>query len=305
MKLIYEGADILAGVSVNQCIVEMYAEKRSDRIVIRFNDPQLKWGKWRPERGDVVELSEGPMSTGAMYVTSMQPTNGFYTLHAQAMPESMTAGTYKSWGEVKLKQLGQEVASRHGLAYESYGVTDRTYKYLAQRGEPDISFLQFRCQLEGCAVTVHDGKLVVYDEASMERQAPEETLRVSIDGVYEYSESQHDIYGSCKVVGGACSGEYADTSVGSSRVLIPPKVDLNDSDEALRFARNLLRLHNKYRCTGYMRRALMLGYAPATVLRIETAKAEEWNGDVFVTQVRHDFIRNETKLWFRRPLEGY
>ena len=39
--------------------------------------------------------------------------------------------------------------------------------------------------------------------------------------------------------------------------------------------------------------------------RIETAKAEEWDGDVFVTQVRHDFIRNETKLWFRKPLEGY
>ena len=41
------------------------------------------------------------------------------------------------------------------------------------------------------------------------------------------------------------------------------------------------------------------------MINIETEKASGWNGKIFVTRTRHDFLTGETKVFFRKPLEGY
>lgn len=306
MKLIYKGSDILKRVSVNQCVVEKHAELESDTLLLRFNDVKGSWSQCSPEIGDEIELSEGTMSTGVMYVSSVSPKNGLYTLCARSSPLDFKNNSFKSWEEVKFSQLAKEIAGRHGLRYEGYDVTDWTYPYLAQRGEPDSSFLQHRCQIEGYAMIVRDKKLVIYDERSLETAPSSATLKVGRDGVYEYPEDASSGYGYCKVISGSYSGSFKDPTASMSNVYVPQiPLQVGSNLEAERFAKNLLRLVNKYRCKGYVRKSLMLEYAPGTVLKLETDKAKGDNGRIFVTRVRHDFMRNETKLWFRKPLEGY
>ena len=59
VKLIYKGTDILKRVSVNQCVIEKYAELESDTLILRFNDVRGSWSQWSPEFGDEIKLIEG------------------------------------------------------------------------------------------------------------------------------------------------------------------------------------------------------------------------------------------------------
>ena len=79
----------------------------------------------------------------------------------------------------------------------------------------------------------------------------------------------------------------------------------NSNAEAARFAKGLLRNANKYGHTGQFSKALLTGYAAASLLQLKTEKASAWNGPVFVYKVRHDFVGNKSTLYFRDLLEGY
>lgn len=88
MNLYYNGVDIYGDVSVNYCVHEMFAEKQADTLVIRFNDTKGTWSKWQPAEGDTVQFKEGASDTGKMFVHSMKPENGLFTIRAMSMPKS-------------------------------------------------------------------------------------------------------------------------------------------------------------------------------------------------------------------------
>ena len=82
MNLYYNGVDIYNDVSVNYCVHEMHAEKQADTLVIRFNDTKGVWSKWNPAEGDAIRFKEGASDTGKMFIHSMRPENGLFTVRA-------------------------------------------------------------------------------------------------------------------------------------------------------------------------------------------------------------------------------
>lgn len=47
-------------------------------------------------------------------------------------------------------------------------------------------------------------------------------------------------------------------------------------------------------------------YAAVSIVTLSTTKASAWNGKIFITKVRHDYVGNKTVLYFRKVrLEGY
>ena len=113
------------------------------------------------------------------------------------------------------------------------------------------------------------------------------------------------MFGSCEVASGSYSGKYvADAS--NSAVLRPEiPIQVTSNAEAARFAEGLLRNANKYGRKGQFSKALMTGYAAASLLTLKTTKASMWDGTVFVYKVRHDFVGNKSTVYFRDLLEGY
>ena len=101
MNLYYNGVDIYGDVSVNYCVHEMFAEKQADTLVIRFNDTKGTWSKWQPAEGDTVQFKEGASDTGKMFVHSMKPENGLFTIRAMSMPKSGKTKKSKSWEGVR------------------------------------------------------------------------------------------------------------------------------------------------------------------------------------------------------------
>ena len=306
MKLMYDGVDIYNDVSVNYCMHEMFAEKQADSLVIRFNDTKGVWSKWNPAAGDTIRFTEGASDTGDMFIHSMTPENGLFTIRALSMPLSGTTRRSKSWDGVRFLQLGNEIAKNHGLEFQNFGCADQIYPYVRQDRETDFAFFSRLCMLEGCAMLIYDGKLIVYNEQHIEQQTPAGTLDVDINGIFQYKDNRSRNYGSCEVSSGIYTGKFNAPGAINTTVFRPEEtIPVTSNAEAARFAKGLLRNANKYGHTGRFSKKLLPGYAAASLLRLKTTKASAWDGTVFVYKVRHDFVGNKSTLYFRHLLEGY
>lgn len=306
MNLIYEGVDITKSVAINRCEAETYAENRADQLMIRFSDAASKWDSWRPVPGDVVQFKDGAADTGKMFIASITPENGLFTLRATSMPPTGDNINSQSWENVKLLQLCADIAKKHGLTLKAYNVTDQLYPYIQQTRLTDFAFLNRLLQLEGCAMIIYDGALVIYDEYTREQSHAADLVKVGPDGRFSYTDNSAQSYGSVELVSGKFRGVFSDANARAARILKPTKpIDCTSDAEAQRFARGLLRQANKNAYTGSFRRKLTTDYAAASVLNLQTLKAGSWDGKIFVTKTRSDFIKGESKIFFRRPLEGY
>ncbi len=305
IRITYAGADITASVSINRCWHDMYAAGRSDTLCLRVNDVDSLWDHWAPTVGDEIIVDYGTIGTGTMFVTAATPRNGMYDITAQSAPASGYEARDKSWQKVRLLQVGEEIAARNGLAFVSYGVNDQLYAYLLQSNEGDFHFLHRRAALEGCAFLVYNKTLILYSEAYIEAQAPAETLEVTVDADYRYDDRRAEQYGACLIENGQYTGNFAIAN-GSSR-LLKPAADfyVGSNGEAVRYAQGLLRAANKGCCGGYVHTRIMPGYAATSTVTLSNARAPSWDGTVFLDHIRNDYGRGKSKIFFRRPLEGY
>lgn len=304
IQIFYKGADITDSVSINRCYHDMYAAGQSDSLHLRLNDTAGLWDAWQPQNGDEIKLVYGAASTGKMFVSDTCPENGLYTIEALSTPPSAYEIQSKAWQKVRLLQIGNEVAARHGLAFRAYGVEDYIYNYILQSNESDLSFLHKRCALEGCAFLVYDGCLVMYAEAYMENMDALEEITFPLDAGYRCLDNRGNLYGSCRMERGSFSGEFS--IGGSPRVLYPTEnISISSGDEAARYAKNLLRQANKEAMTGYIKGPVLPGYAAGSVVNIINGRAPSWNGKVFIHHIRNDYAKGESKIFFRKPLEGY
>lgn len=305
IRITYKGTEITSDVSINTCYHDMYAAGQSDTLLLRVNDVHAIWDTWAPQIGDEIKVDYGTIGTGTMFLTAATPRNGLYDLSAQSAPATGFEVQNKAWKQVGLMQLGREIAARNGLAFESYGVTDQLYTYIQQTGESDFHFLHRRAALEGCAFLVYDKRLILYSEPYMEAQDATEELNVTIDGDYRYIDNRGLLYGSCEVASGNYTGIYA-AGNGAGRVYkVAGPGRIGSNAEAERFAKNLLRSKNKGCLGGFVRSRILTGYAAASTVALKNARAPSWDGKVFLEHVRNDYGRGMSKVFFRRPLEGY
>lgn len=305
IQIFYKGVEITESVSINRCWHDMYASGQSDTLFLRANDTERIWDAWAPAVGDEIRVQYGAIGTGVMFVSGAIPKNGTYDITAQAAPPSGFEKQHKAWQKVRLLQLGREIAERNGLEFSSYGVSDVLYDYILQDGEGDFAFLHRRAVLEGCAVLIYDKKLVLYDERYMEAQTPTEVLEVSLDTDYKYIDKRGELFGSCVVSGGVYSGSF-DAGNGAARIYRPEGFGIvGSSEEAERFAKNLLRGKNKDCYGGYVYSRIMPGYAAASMAELVNVRAPSWDGAVFLHHIRNDYGKGKSKIFFRKPLEGY
>ena len=306
MKILYQGVDIYPDISVHRCYHDMYAEKQSDELLLKLNDTRQLWDTWNPKKGDTIAIEDGAAKTGKMFVESVVPESGIVTLRAYSMPQSVKDKRSKAWEKVKFLQLAQEIAGRHGLTLQTFGITDQTYDYVEQNNLPDFAFFQQRCTLEGAAFLVYDGKLVVYDEAYMESQTPSDTITITPASDFQYRDEGANAYGSAEVVNGGLTGTFS-APAGGDKVLhkvIP--IRMSDQSEADRFARGLLRDAHTPATLGTLGTgSLLRNYAAGSVVTLATEGVKSWDGAAFISRIRHDYVKTRSKLYLRRPLEGY
>lgn len=305
MQIIYNGVEITDRVDVNRCYHDMYAAGRSDTLNLHLNDVANLWDKWAPQKGDMIRVEHEAISTGDMFISSVLPQNGAFGIMAQAAPSTGFDLQSKSWQQVHLLQIAREIAQRNGLTFSSYGVEDRLYPYIVQNNEGDFHLLSRLALREGCAILIYNKSLILYDERHMEAQAPHEVLNIAADVEYKYNDRRFNLYGSCIVENDSYSGTFA-VDNGSVRVYRPENVgSIGSNAEAQRFAKNLLRSVNKGCYGGYIRPNILPGYSAGSMVNLNNPRAPSWDGAVFIDHIRNDYSKSRSKIFFRKPLEGY
>jgi hypothetical protein len=306
VKVFVEGVDITRDVSVNACFHDMYAAEQSDSLYIRFNDTRSLWDTWAPRTGQVISVTEGAADTGRMYIRSIEPEAGKFAIQALSCPPSGSELFNKAWEQVWLHQIITQIAEKHGLTAAFYDVEDYLYTYIGQSMRSDFDFLTSRLVLESCAFLIYDGQLVAYSEPYAESLAPAFTLDVTPETRFEYVNNEEWAYHSIRINCGLYTGTFETPGGQSNRMLLTNvTTDVGSGPEANRFARGLLRHKNKMSRHGVIWSGLLPGIAAGSIVNIRTNGAGSWDGKVFLHHVRHDYVAQTSKLFFRVPLEGY
>ena len=300
LKVLYNGVNITDSISINQCVHDMFACSQADTLLMKFNDVNKVWDSWKAKNENLIEIVCGIAKSGKMYIDSCDPENGLYELRASSIPPDAKEPHTKSWEDVKLLQLGKEIADRHNLGFESYGVEDRLYSYVRQENESDYEFLQKRCDLESLAFVVYNQKLILYSEEYLESQDAAKELEIAEDADFKYSDDSRKGLSAMTIKNGNITGTYKSTNGLTRTDERTVQTYLSGTDEANRFAKGLLRQENKNLATGYLKDALMREFSAGSVLGIKTQGASSWNGKVLVSHIRQDYVNSATKLFFRK-----
>ena len=302
-KVIYEGKDIYPDISVGRCWCDSHAWGSLDCLTVDFGDTRNLWDRWQPKSGDTIAIEDGAAKTGKMYVSSVVPQSSHFTVTAYPAPQSARERRSKSWERVRLYQLLGEVAGRHGLSYETYGVENFEYQYVEQDNESDLQFLDRRLTYEGAGLVVYDGKLIAYSGAWLEGQGASGELSV-VPGVdYEFRDDTARSYGSCTVTDGTTSATW---SAGGGKTLVKVVPErIGSVGEAERWAKGLLRAANREAVRMTIKTDSMLRqYAAGSLATLHASAAASWDGPAVVSAIRHDYYDSKAKVWLTKPL-GY
>ena len=316
LKLFIEGKDMTTDIGIISAVHDTYAADYVDTIVCGLQDKEGKWSKWRPKAGEELEVTLSTCKTGRMWIHKVTSTNGVYYVTARSMPPGKNSVRTREWEGTTFLSTGQLIASELGLSFENHGCSDQSYKRLYQMGEKNTEFFRRLCHMEGFEMTIFDGKLVAYDESTLEHAAPSKKIDFTGHGDFDFTRGEGDKVGSVQVLrtikrnGTGCKDndffkEYEEIMVdqtysqGEGRQLTYDRLKPNDDGEARRWAQGLLKNANKYSSTGRFRLSLQTGLAAGSVVEIKNDRASEWNGPVFLYRVKHDYRAQESTLYFR------
>lgn len=304
LKVVYQGVDIYPEISMGRCWDDMRAWGGMDALTADFGDTRNLWDSWGPKEGDSIEISDGAARTGAMVVSAVKPQSSKITIRAFSAPQSARERRCQSWERVRLFQLIGDVASRNGLAYETYGLENFEYAYVEQDNESDLAFLDRRLTYEGAGMVVFDGKIVAYSGQWLEEQDASDEIVVRPGVDYVFTDDSTRAYKACTVTDGSTTATFSD---GDGKTLVRVISDsISSKAEAERFAKGLLRAENREQTRMVIETDSMLkGYAPGTVLDLDATAAHSWSGKAIVYRMRQDYYDAKCKIWLAKPLGSY
>lgn len=300
-KITYNNTDISEEVSANAVTYDMNCgSDTSDTLSISFDYDSDRWDKWNTKIDDVVEYQNGDISTGKMFVAEKGISNEQFYLFCTSIPSRSKYAHTKSWENVYLEQVFNEVCKRFGFKFVRK-CENQYYKYLAQENESDISFLAKMAKLEGCCMIARDETIYLYQEKELEKA--ESTIELETeDGDFDVSD-QKTLYGQCQVF----SGKYKGLFVGEKeKSQFTRTVKSNSDAECYRFAKNLLRNRNKNLVSSCRLKTDIEKSMTAGITANLKSSTQSWNNQtVFVYRVRHEYHSDTTKVFMRKRLEGY
>lgn len=304
MKFLYNGVDIISSSKPSKMLVNDYAGGEADELIATFSNAKL-WATWKPKTGDTVQLIDGSFDSGVLYIDNPQIQSDICRLEAISVPLSARKPRTKIWRDIRLTGIISDCASRAGLAFQTYGITDYTYTAIAQNSESDFAFLMRVCKREGYAVKVTNKTLIVFSEKYMENQTSGMTInKKEVAPAYTFKNG-FNLLSKVRVCHYNVTKKQSIDQTATDTSVIGGEMKVNelcsDSGEALRFAYGYLRNTNKNSKIGYMQLLQQTELAAGSVITLEGFEGEN-NGNWFVYSVTQDAVNAKTTLYLRRPL---
>jgi uncharacterized protein len=307
VQIIYNNVDITASVHPLTLKLTDNAGGKPDSITAAFADSQGLWSKWKPKKGDSLQVKSDGYDSGAMYIDQLVQRAGEFEIKALSIPQTAKSARSQGWEEVRFLEIATEIAARHGFSIQTYNITNHLYERVDQIEDADFAFLARRCELEGYSLKLNDRSMVIYDERT-EEQKPVQAAAITLSdmiGGFEFSDTSIGIY-SKAIIRSSTSSGYIEGEFSDSHLIAPTlKMNLYASSisEAQRWAKGALRSSNKGMITGLFNINLNPKLAAGTSVNVVDVGL--FDGKYFIHRLVHDLINSRTHITVRKPLEGY
>ena len=193
------------------------ASGSSDQLDIVLQNIGGEWlGQWYPVKGDKVSGSFTFLNWNSDGDRNILPLGSFTMDEISFSGGPMTAKfgcvavpndesfrvleRTKTWKNVTVQGIGQEIASRYGMELK-YSGKAIMIKSLEQSDKTDCSFLYEICSDYGLSMKVFAGAITIYDQTEIEQEQPVETIRMDsfIGGRFDYVDTLVGIYTGAKI----------------------------------------------------------------------------------------------------------
>lgn len=302
MKLIYKGIEI--NLNINECKVIDNIDDKADSLIISFADIQEQCRKWDFKKEDIIEIIDGNFSTGKMYVDNLLCTNGSYVIKAISLKKKSKTKKTRAWENIRFLDLAEDLTNEEGLILKTYGVENFLYKRVDQIERNNIDFLNFRCGLENYTLKISGDKALIISEDFLKTHINSIPIsKNDMIGKYKFETTSNEIIGGCEIIYNSHSlikGSYINNKF-NGEILKIRDLQTYSNSEANRFAKNILKKHNKHETIGNFNIIKNTNIAAGSVINISRLNC--FNGKYIVSNATHDLINNKSKLKVRKVLE--
>lgn len=188
----------------------------ADEISITLKDEHGKWaGTWKPDGGETVQawIIEGRVDgigpeiyCGKFYVDSLSVSGAPRTFGLRAVSIPLNTSIRKkqksrSWAKQSMFDIANTIANEHGVGLVFDVLGDVKMDKQKQDRESDLRFLSRLCEDAGWSIKVTDSQIVIFDQASYEKQPPARTITLGESDVlsWNFESAQSETYKTCKV----------------------------------------------------------------------------------------------------------
>lgn len=305
MQLLVNDVDILNNVNLLEAVYEDFATAQPSRLFLKFNDAESLWQNWKLNNEDNIRVVEKQCDTKALYAHNSNLSRGFCNILAKSIPCIAVKKVQKTYENVKLSKIAKDVANEIGFTIDIHYMTDHLYKSIVADNITLLSLLKKICLLEGIAIVFYNKTIILFDENKIENIDSTDSLVVENDDVFAVSNSENKLFNECVVKNNDINGKFKINAKNSNTLIFTEDTPATTVGEANRFAKGILRNINKTTKTGSVTTELKTEYAAGTVVNLCNSKLKFYNGKIFIYKVRHDFVNNKTKIFFRYIIEDY
>ena len=307
---------------------ESVYDGETDTCEIELQDAdELFIGDWFPKRGDKIHLElwrENWNGDGQLNHLDLgdfeidEITNSYppsvCKIKGNSCPsnsELRQVDESKSWENVKLSQIAQDIANAAGIELFFDATEDPDIKRAEQAEMSRMSFLRKLCKDHGLALKFFDWLLIIFDEEKYEQQQPVSTLTRGTSAIKQFSgrATLTEIYKACEVT-------YKDGKADelySGRFDAPDKTDgkvlkinqrVSDKGAAEKLAKKKLRDKNKKEITVNITVPGRFDYMAGSV--VELKGYGFYSGRYLIERATHKVGTGyEVSLELRKCLNGY
>lgn len=309
MQLFYNNIDITKDVKIIKASISDNCGGIADSISLLLSDTDKLWRQWGPQKNDRLVLNSDRFTSGLMYIDEMFLLRGKFSIKAISTPLEAKTRRTRAWENISFKKLAADLAEEIGLSVEFYSITDWIYDRLEQLEKTNLEFLNERCILEGYNIKATNGKIIIYEESQLESANSVYSFdESSFIGEYSFECISSGLYSASEIKYFAASNEiltykYTNNNVPVGPVLRLKNLRVSSIGEAERYARNLLKYHNKNEVQASFTTVLNNSIAASNTIQINGIGS--FSGKYFVEAIRQDIAGNKSHIKARKSLEGY
>lgn len=301
MEIIYQGVDITDSVQIAGLKIYDESAGKCDSAEITLENISA-WLRWAPMVGDEMEIREGGISTGVLYIDTMQPDRGHYRLLLTGLNRDARTQKNAMYKNMTFAEIARECAAECRCEALFYGInTAVRYECITRKAETAPAFMERLANMEGAVLKMFGGRMVFIGiEYAMERQA-HQTMELSAwQGTYtlkmrptQKAKAMHVIAPEADV--------WAYDSSAPGGTLTRTDLPAQDSATAGRWARGLLMINNMDAEMLEITTELNTGMTAMTRIDISSAE-KQLEGRWIIRRCEHDLMGRATRTCLIRTV---